>query len=173
MSATSHTATTVMSDLALMIKSRENGSTSRLFSKLGPVIVGFYGGSQLDKESLGGIIQQFADQEAHHQVAQTSLSMQVCRPEMHGSKIFGMFVDTTGDLDAVKTALGAWNNGSCVGTGRGEAEVWPTISVKLIPGKINDDDDKNKDYTTDNIIEDVSDKQTKLDLVRRTNHRTT
>jgi hypothetical protein len=177
MSVTSHTATTVTSGLAQMIKSQENGSTSRLFARLGLVIVGLYGGSQIDKEILGGIIQQFAEQEAHHQVAQTSVAVQFCRPEMHGSKIFGMFVDTTGDLNAVKTALGAWNNGTCIGTGRGETEVWPAVSVKIIPGKIISVDDDNNDNIaiTDNIIEDArnNEKQIKFDLVRRTNRQNT
>lgn len=129
------TITAALSASAQAVKSQKNTGTSIVFSKLGQAIVGVYAGSQIDNQGLGDIIQQLAEREAGHQVTQRAVAAQLCGPESLGSQILGIFVDTTGDLDSVKAALGGWNNATCLGSGRGETETWPAVTIAMVPGK--------------------------------------
>lgn len=63
------------------------------------------------------------------------MAAQLCDSDSLGSQILGIYVDTTGDLDAVKSALGGWNNATCLGSGRGETETWPAVTIAMVSGK--------------------------------------
>jgi chitinase len=125
--------TAATSALAQAVKSQKNGSPSILFAKSGTAIMGVYAGSQIDNQGFGGIIQQFAEREAGYQVDLTAA--QVCGPDSLGSQILGIFVDTTGDLNSVKAALGNWNNATCLDSSGGETETWPAVPIAMVPGK--------------------------------------
>jgi chitinase len=154
--------TAATSALAQAVKSQKNTGTSILFAKLGQAIVGVYAGSQIDSQGLGGIIQQFAEREASYQLAHTAAAAQLCGPESLSSQILGIFVDTTGDLDSVKAALGGWNNATCLGSGRGETETWPAVTIGVVSGETipvgpedggtpgNSDSDSDSDSDNDN-----------------------
>lgn len=101
----------------------------------GKAVAGAYAGSQIDNTGFGSIIQQLAGRESNHQRPHMSTAAQLCGPESLGSQILGVFIDRTGDLDAVKAALGSWNNATCLDQGQGEIEAWPSVAVKMVPGE--------------------------------------
>lgn len=124
--------TAATSALVNAVKSPKTGSPTILFAKSGQVIVGVYAGSQIENKRLGGIIQQFAEREAGHQVDRTAA--QLCGADSLGSQILGIFVDLTGHLKSVKAALGDWNNATCLRSGGDETETWPAVKIAMVPG---------------------------------------
>jgi len=119
--------TDAISALARAINSQKSGSSTILFAKSGPAIVGVYAGSQIENTNLGHIVQQFAEREAGHQVDQ--VAAQLCSQDSLGSLVVWIFVDTTGDLRPVKAALGGWNNATCLDSGGGQTETWAAVTV--------------------------------------------
>jgi chitinase len=124
--------TAASSALASAVKSQKNGSPNILFAMSGDVIVGVYAGAQIDNDGLASIIQQFAEREAGRQVDQTS--GQVCASNSTSPEILGIFVDTTGSMAAAKSALGGWNNATCLDSGGDETDTWKAVTIARVPG---------------------------------------
>ncbi|KAH9203891.1 glycoside hydrolase superfamily [Leptodontidium sp. 2 PMI_412] len=123
------------SALAQIVRAQRNSGKTIVFAMSGKAIAGAYAGSQIDDAGFGSIIQQLAGRETIHQRSHTSTVAQLCGSESLGSQILGVFIDRTGDLDAVKAALGGWNNATCLTQGQGETETWPAVVAKLVSGK--------------------------------------
>jgi len=119
------------SALANAVKVQKNGTPTILLVKSGDVIVGVYAGSEIENTGLASIIQQFAAREASHQAAQTAA--QLCDETSLGTQIIGIFVDTTGQLDPVRSALSNWNDAACVRSGD-ETDTWAAVTIATVPG---------------------------------------
>lgn len=133
--AASASIAAVTSALAQAVSAKSSSGTSIVFAMSGKAVAGAYAGSQIDNTGFGSIIQQLAGRESNHQRPHMSTAAQLCGPESLGSRILGVFIDRTGDLDAVKAALGSWNNATCLDQGQGEIEAWPSVAVKMVPGE--------------------------------------
>ncbi|KAH6698279.1 hypothetical protein BKA61DRAFT_709932 [Leptodontidium sp. MPI-SDFR-AT-0119] len=133
--ADSASVTAVTSAPAQIVRAQRNSGKTIVFAMSGKAIAGAYAGSQIDDAGFGSIIQQLAGRETIHQRSHTSTVAQLCSSESLGSQILGVFIDRTGDLDAVKAALGGWNNATCLTQGQGETETWPAVVAKLVSGK--------------------------------------
>jgi chitinase len=118
--------------LANMLKSAKNGATTTLFAKSGNAIVGLYAGSQIDSGSVGAVIREFAIRAGSPELS--SVAAQLCQQDFLGTQIFGLFLDTGGNLGAARAAVRDWRDAKCM-TDKGESEVWQKAPLATIPGK--------------------------------------
>lgn len=107
----------------------EESSSSILFAQSGTTVVGMYVGSEIEKLSAADIIQKFIDDGNTTSGLPDRLAAQLCGKI--SSQIFGVFVDTTGNVSAVQEALRSWNEAKCL-TGFDGEQVWPNTAVEMI-----------------------------------------
>jgi hypothetical protein len=98
--------------LANYLRNEKSGTTTALFAKAGDIIVGIYGGLQIEKQSLSTLVQDFTKHIDTRNVGQAAA--QYCKDDSLNTEIFGVFVDTKGDLAAAQTALRSWNDAECI-----------------------------------------------------------
>lgn len=117
--------------LADILESAKNGATTTLFAKAGNAIVGLYAGSQIDSGSLSAVIREFAIRAGS---SKSSVAAQLCQQDFLGTQIFGLFLDTAGNLGAARDAVRDWRDAKCM-TDNKESEVWQKAPLATIPGK--------------------------------------
>jgi chitinase len=118
--------------LADMLESAKNGAATTLFAKSGNAIVGLYAGSQIDLGSVGAVIREFAIRAGSSK--SSSVAAQLCQQGFLGTQIFGLYLDTGGDLGAARDAVQHWRDAKCM-TAREESEIWQKAPLATIPGK--------------------------------------
>jgi chitinase len=59
---------------------------------------------------------------------------QYCKDDSLSTEIFGVFVDTTGNLAAAQTALRAWNDAECLSGLWGKISTWKAAPISMVPG---------------------------------------
>lgn len=119
--------------LADHLKSEKNGIPTTLFSKSGSAVIGVYAGSQIDMASLGPIVQGFAKRALDNMADQTAA--QLCHSGFLSTQIFGIFLDTNGDLGSARDAVRGWRDAECMADSTGEKEVWQNAPITTIPGQ--------------------------------------
>jgi len=108
----SESVNSAMVALANYVRAEQRGTTTALFAKAGGVIVGVYGGLQIEKQSLSILLRDFIKHVDVLNVVQAAA--QYCNEDSLNTEIFGMFIDTRGDLEAAQTALRSWNDAKCI-----------------------------------------------------------
>lgn len=94
--------------LAQAVQSQTSGGPSIFFAKTHSVVAGVYAGPQIEARGLATVLQHFTDREASGASQHGQIAAQRCGPGLLGSEILGIFVDTTGSLVSVTSALAGW-----------------------------------------------------------------
>lgn len=106
---------------------------SVLFSKAGDIVMGVYIGSQYTKSGAAQLLSGLHDyQNLLDKYVASQLALEVCGDKSLGPEIIAVFIDTTGNISAVQTALRGWNEAKCL-TGFSGQELWTNVSLSMIP----------------------------------------
>lgn len=121
--------------LADHLPSETNGQTTILFAKTGHVIFGLYAGRQIEKQSLATVVKEVTDKiTANINGKAQQAAVQLCDSKSLNTQILGIFLDTTGDIAAVQSALRGWNDAECVDGQWEEGEKLQDVTISMIPG---------------------------------------
>ncbi|GKZ66768.1 hypothetical protein AnigIFM50267_000637 [Aspergillus niger] len=106
---------------------------SVLFSQAEDVVMGVYIGSQYTKTGAAQLLSSFQDhQNLLDKYVASQLALEDCGDKSIGPEIIGVFIETTGNISAVPTALRGWNEAKCQ-TGSSGQELWTNVSLSMIP----------------------------------------
>ncbi|KAI8954477.1 hypothetical protein F4801DRAFT_533349 [Xylaria longipes] len=117
-----------LTDAVIMQK---DGSPNILFAQVGQVIMGVYAGSQIKNKGVGDIIGQFTKRISGQKFSKAAA--QLCSSNSLGSEILGIFVDISGNLVSVQSALRDWNDAKCAES-EDKADTWKAVSIPMVPG---------------------------------------
>lgn len=106
--------------------------TSILLMKKGDAIVGVYAGSQIEKPSAADISRRFANRDTRQSTTQSAA--QICSKDSLSTQIMGVFLDLTGDMVSVRSALRDWSKAVCIKDAE-PSGTWSDVSVSTIPGE--------------------------------------
>ncbi|GLA31699.1 hypothetical protein AnigIFM63326_010379 [Aspergillus niger] len=121
------------SQLENYLKRDDTCGKSVLFSKAGDIVMGVYIGSQYDKSGAAQLLSGLHDYEnLLDKYVASQLALEVCGDKSLGPEIIAVFIDTTGNISAVQTALRGWNEAKCL-TGFSGQELWTKVSLSMIP----------------------------------------
>ncbi|GKZ76102.1 hypothetical protein AnigIFM56816_005077 [Aspergillus niger] len=95
--------------------------------------MGVYIGSQYTKTGAAQLLSSFQDhQNLLDKYVASQLALEDCGDKSIGPEIIEVFIDTTGNISAVPTALRGWNEAKCQ-TGSSGHELWTNVSLSMIP----------------------------------------
>ncbi|CAI6341433.1 unnamed protein product [Periconia digitata] len=114
------------------IQKEADGTPTALFAKSDNAIVGVYSGLQVKKSSVAAILDDFPKHFKAQDISQ--VAAQSCKEDSLSTQILGIFVDTTGNLAAVQSALASWDRAECVSDKWDTESVWADASISMIPG---------------------------------------
>jgi chitinase len=101
-------AATALSDY---LAAEEDGHATTLFSMTGSAVVGVYAGSQIDKASAASIIQEITKRA--ESLPADRIAAQLCHAGYLNTQIFGVVIDTKGDLGAARDIVRGWRDAEC------------------------------------------------------------
>ncbi|RYP74900.1 hypothetical protein DL769_003913 [Monosporascus sp. CRB-8-3] len=108
-----------------------------LFAKSGDAVLGLYAGSEIEKASIGPIIQQFIKFISSRSSGSlpSDMAMQICGPDGERSVtyVIGIAASARGDFHAVQDALGKWADAECL-SGFGETKMIRGQRITTLPG---------------------------------------
>lgn len=131
-SGDSESVQAAVTGLANHVHNQNDGTSVALFAKSGNAIVGVYGGLQIEKTSLSALVRDASKHFNPRGVSQ--VAAQYCKEDSLNTQIFGIFVDTTGNLAAVQSALRSWNDAECLAGSWDSEKKWTGASLSMIPG---------------------------------------
>ena len=118
--------------LAKHLGGLQDGTTTAIFAKSGDTIVGVYGGSQIQKSSLSTLVRDLPEHLDPYNIQQAAA--QYCTMDALNTQIFGVFIDTSGDLAAVHAALRSFNDARCIDESFVSQTQSFAASISLVPG---------------------------------------
>ncbi|KAK2762269.1 hypothetical protein FQN54_001279 [Arachnomyces sp. PD_36] len=109
-----------------------------LFAKSGNAVLGLYMGSEIDKASVGPIVEEFTNfvSKRSGDPLPSQISLQVCDPdgEISRTRIVGITASSSGDVHAVHKSLGQWSDAECL-SGFEKTEVLKGRKITTIPAE--------------------------------------
>ncbi|KAI1804250.1 carbohydrate-binding module family 24 protein [Daldinia bambusicola] len=108
----------------------DNCDENFLFAYYKQTVAGVYTGPGLTKPTVGSVLKTLAAHLRSGSSIPDRVVAQLCDKERHTEKIFGISIDTTGDLPAVQKTVLNWSEGNCA-EDKGSGAVLDLLDVSV------------------------------------------
>lgn len=121
--------------LSQLQQSSATARKSKAFlARAGNVVAGMFVGVEITPSSIADITDAFLEHAISGLTSQQAAQVCDISSELStATQIFGIVIDTTGNVAAVQSALASWNNATCVSGSESNSEL-KKVSLRLVPG---------------------------------------
>jgi hypothetical protein len=119
---------TLLDRMLPYFEAKDNCNENSIFSHSNKTVVGIYIGSGLGKPTVASALKALAERLRSDGSVPGQVVAQLCEQRQR-SQVFGIAVDTNGDLAAVQKKLAAWAEGTCTTPGLESKNELSGISV--------------------------------------------
>lgn len=123
--------TSLLDGLKTFFEAKDNCDEKVMFAYHQKAVAGIYIGSGLGKSTVGSSLDSLTEHLNSNEFAHKRTVAELCSDGDQPSRIFGVSVDTTGDLAAVQRAALGWSTGSCHDIPKASKTRPQTLSVRV------------------------------------------